>query len=135
MSDRPVSSSPVVVVPIVAGIGNALVAVPMVRQLKRKIPGCRIEVLARIDALGAVFRRQSEVDELVVTGKGVKGIARMIGRARALRADVYLVPFPSNRWQYSLLALTSGAKMKVLHSYPVGHWRAMHFIGTRVAAR
>ena len=38
--------SPVIVVPIVAGIGNALLAAPMVRQLKRKIPSCRIVVLA-----------------------------------------------------------------------------------------
>src|SRR5205823_624635 len=66
-----------------------------------------------------------------ITGTSV----RMISRARALRADVYLVPFPSNRWQYSMLALTSGAAKKVLHSYPVGYWRAMHFIGTRVPAR
>jgi ADP-heptose:LPS heptosyltransferase len=34
-----------------------------------------------------------------------------------------------------MLALLSGAKMKVLHSYPVGYWRAMHFVGTRVAAQ
>lgn len=123
-----------IVIPIVAGIGNALLAVPMVRQLKRKIPGAKITVLARIGAMGDVFERLHEVDEVIVTGKGVKGLARMVMTSRRHRPDVYLVPFPSNRWQYAMLAATSGAKRKVLHSYPVGYWRAMHFIGDRVPA-
>lgn len=124
-----------VVIPIVAGIGNALLAVPMVRQLKRRRPDAKVSILARIDAMGDVFRRLSEVDETIVTGKGLKGVVGMICASRARRPDVYLVPFPSNRWQYAMLALTSGAKRKVLHAYPVGYWRAMHFIGERSAAR
>jgi ADP-heptose:LPS heptosyltransferase len=98
-----------IVVPIVAGIGNALLAVPMVRQLKRARPDARITILARIEPMAEVFRRLPEVDEVVVTGGGMKGNAASVAAARARRADVYLVPFPSNRWQYSLLAFTSGA--------------------------
>ena len=124
-----------IVIPIVAGIGNALMAVPMVRQIKRKLPGANITVLARIDAMGEPFRRLSEVDEVQITGNGVKGMWRSITLARSRKADVYLVPFPSNRWQYSLLALFSGAKRRVLHSYPVGYWRALHFIGDRLPAQ
>jgi len=123
------------VIPVVAGIGNALLAVPMIRELKRQIPQARITVLARIDAMGEPFRRLAEVDEVLVTGKGVKGIWRNIAWSRGRGPDVYLVPFPSNRWQYALLALFSGAKRRVLHSYPVGYWRAMHFIGRRIGAQ
>ncbi len=36
---------------------------------------------------------------------------------------------------FSMLALTSGAKRKVLHGYPVGKIRAMGFIGERVPAQ
>jgi ADP-heptose:LPS heptosyltransferase len=123
-----------VVIPIVAGIGNALLAVPMVRRIKRHFPGSRITILARIDAMGDVFRRVCEVDEVVITGKGARGIWKNVSESRRRKPDVYLVPFPSNRWQYALLTLTSGAKRKVLHSYPVGYWGAMHFVGDRVAA-
>jgi ADP-heptose:LPS heptosyltransferase len=128
LSDFPSQPGPTVVVPVVAGIGNALLAVPMLRQLKRAMPAARITVLARIDAMAEVFRRLPEVDEVVVTGKGVKGVLAMTRASRDRRPDVYLVPFPSNRWQYSLLAATSGAKRRILHSYPVGYWRAMHFL-------
>ena len=122
----------VVVVPIVAGIGNALMAVPMLRALHRARPGVRITVLARIDAMAEVFRRLPEVAETIVTGTGARGIGRMIAEARRRRPDLFLVPFPSNRWQYALLAAASGARRRVLHGYPVGYWRAMHFVGTRV---
>ena len=127
--------APRIVIPIVAGIGNALLAVPMVRRIKRAWPGARITILARIGPMAEVFQRLADVDEVVVTGKGVRGVARMIAESRRRSPDVYLVPFPSNRWQYSLLAATSGAKRRVLHDYPVGYWRAMHFLpSTRVSA-
>jgi ADP-heptose:LPS heptosyltransferase len=116
------------VIPVVAGIGNALLAVPMVRQIKRKLPLSRIIILARTDAMAQVFRRLAEVDGVRVTGKGFRGIVRNILWSRRHRPDVYLVPFPSNRWQYSMLALFSGARRRVLHGYPVGYWRAMHFL-------
>jgi ADP-heptose:LPS heptosyltransferase len=125
-----------VVIPIVAGIGNALLAVPMIRQLKRKRPDARTTVLARIDAMAEVFRRLPEVDETIVTGKGWRGLKNMVLGSRRRKPDAYLVPFPSNRWQYSMLALTSGARRRVLHAYPVGYWRALHFLpATRVLAR
>jgi ADP-heptose:LPS heptosyltransferase len=124
-----------VVIPIVAGIGNALMAVPMVRQINRGLPQSRIVILARIDAMAEVFRRLAEVDAVHVTGKGARGALRNVLWARRERADYYVVPFPSNRWQYSMLALTSGAKRRVLHSYPVGYWRAMHFVGERLPAK
>ncbi|HYO07955.1 MAG TPA: glycosyltransferase family 9 protein [Tepidisphaeraceae bacterium] len=115
-------------IPVVAGIGNALLAVPMVRRLKRALPGCRISVLALIEPMADVFRRLPEVDEVIVTGKGAKGLWRMVRASRRRRADVFLVPFPSNRWQYALLALLSGARRRVMHGYPVGYFAALHFL-------
>ena len=102
---RPLPPNPKFVIPIVAGIGNALMAVPLARQIKSAFPGAHITILARIGAMAEPFRRLPEIDQVLVTGKGLKGIARSILWARRQHADVYLVPFPSNRWQYSLLAL------------------------------
>lgn len=122
-------------IPVVAGIGNALLAVPMVRRLKAAWPNARVTILARIVPMAEVFQRLPEVDEVIVTGKGLQGVRNMIRAARTREPDVYLVPFPSNRWQYSLLAAASGARRRVLHGYPVGYWRAMHFLpSTRVPA-
>ncbi|MGB7158624.1 MAG: glycosyltransferase family 9 protein [Tepidisphaeraceae bacterium] len=118
-----------------AGIGNALMAVPMVRQIKRAWPAARMTILARLGAIGDVYRRLPEVDEVLVTSKGIRGKWRDVSATRARKADYYVIPFPSNRWQYALLAMTSGAKQRILHGYPVGFWKAMHFVpATRVPA-
>src|SRR4029453_12019681 len=67
----------------------------------------------------------------LLTGGGLRGQWRNVTWARKRRADVYLVPFPSNRWQYSMLAFTSGARRRILHAYPVGYWRALHVLPPR----
>src|SRR5688572_28437099 len=118
------------VVPIVAGVGNALMALPMVRQLKSRANAGRVRVVARIDAMAEPFRRLSEVDQLIVAKK----TCAMVGALRGANADLLIVPFPSNRWQYSMLAAASGAKRALLHDSPIGKLTAMHFLGTRVPA-
>jgi len=132
-------ASSCVVIPIVAGIGNALLAVPMVRRLLESAPGVRVVVLARNEAMGEVFARLNQFAPgrviVHVVGSGLGGQWRMVRLARASRADVYLVPFPSNRWQYNLLAATSGARRRVLHGYPFGRVRTLAFLpATRVPA-
>src|SRR4051812_26531719 len=117
------------VVPIVAGVGNALMAMPMVRQLKTRAHTGRVVVVARSDAMAEPFRRMSEVDEVHV-GKSLE----IVGAMRRVHADLCLIPFPSNRWQYAMLAAASGAKRALLHDYPIGKIAAMHFVGMRVRA-
>jgi ADP-heptose:LPS heptosyltransferase len=127
-----------VVIPIVAGVGNALMALPMVRQLKRNRPEAHVTVIARLNAMAEPFRRLldvNELDEVLVSGKGARGQLRAVRWTRIRKPDLYLVPFPSNRWQYSLLAQASGAKRRLLHAYPVGYWQALHFLPSeRIAA-
>lgn len=111
-------------------------AVPMVRQLKRAMPQASVTILARIEPMAEVFRRLPEVDEVLVAGKGWRGHWQNVSWSRQKKPDYYIVPFPSNRWQYAMLAAASGAKQRVLHGYPVGYWRALHFLpSTRVPAR
>jgi ADP-heptose:LPS heptosyltransferase len=128
-----------VVIPVVAGIGNALLAVPMVWRLLEFGPGVRVVLLARNAAMGEVFERLNRFAPgrvvVHVVGSGIGGQWKMVRLARASGADVYLVPFPSNRWQYNLLAAASGARRRVLHSYPVGRIRTLAFLpATRVPA-
>ena len=117
-----------VVVPMMAGVGNAIVAMPMVRQLKRGRPRVRILVLARTKSYAELFRDMAEVDEIVVTGSARKGALRHLMRIRKRRPALCLIPFPSNRWQYAAIALVVGAKRCVLHSYPSGRIRAWGFV-------
>jgi ADP-heptose:LPS heptosyltransferase len=120
-----VSSSEHILVPIVAGIGNAIMAVPMVRQLKRNRAGHRLTILARSEPMGDVFRRQKCVDEVVVCGKSSWAMVR---EARRRKGGLYVVPFPSNRWQYNALQFSSGAKQRLMHGYPIGKFAALSLL-------
>src|SRR5690348_12566543 len=102
-----------VVVPIVAGIGNALMAVPMVRQLKRGKADARISVLALTKSMAEPFRRLEEVDDCSVVGTGLGGYANIVRESRKRKPDVFLVPFPSNRWQYNLLQIASKGNQRI----------------------
>lgn len=125
-----------VVVPIVAGIGNALLASPMVRRLKRKRPDTLITILALTEAMAEVYRRLEEVYRVLVFKRGWRGRLQTLRELRRERFDVFLAPFPSNRWQYSLLAMWSGAHRRILHSYPTGRLRSLAFLpAERIAAQ
>jgi ADP-heptose:LPS heptosyltransferase len=121
---------------MMAGIGNTLMALPLLHQLRRAFNDARIVVLARLRVTGEVVQRSGFADEVRVTGPKLASIARHTLRLRCEKLDAYIVPFPSNRWQYTLLAALSGAGVKLMHGYEVGRVRALHLLPgiTRVKA-
>lgn len=124
-------TGPRVVVPIVAGIGNAILAVPMIRQLKKLRPDVRITVLTLTSPMAEPFRRLKEVDEHLVCGTGMGGYWNLLRASRKRKPDFFIVPFPSNRWQYNLLQRFSGAKQRLMHSYDFGKLRSLAFLGAK----
>lgn len=117
---------PRIMMPMLAGIGNAVMAVPLVRELCRR---GQLTIAARTHAIADVFSGLPALAGIEVLGSGYRGAWRRHRRiAGALRPELYVVPFPSNRWQYSLLAAASGAQRVVMHGYPVGGVRALQFL-------
>lgn len=115
-----------ILVPVLAGIGNAVMTVPLVRRLGALGP---LTIAARTEAIADVFRGLNEVAAIEVLGAGYRTAWRTHRRlARQLRPDLYVVPFPSNRWQYSLLAAASGSRRVIMHDYPVGGVRTLRFL-------
>lgn len=123
-----------IVVPVLAGMGNALMAQPMIRQLAAAHDGADLVVFARNRSIAGVFERLNDVTRVEVFGNEPRQFARLLRQLRRYEADLLVVPYPSNRWQYSLLACLADAKRVVLHTYPVGRVRALHgLVGNRVA--
>lgn len=121
-------TGPRVVVPIVAGIGNAIMAVPLIRQIKRAKPDARITILALTSPMAEPFRRLKEVDEHLVCGTGFGGYLNLLRESRKRKPEFFVVPFPSNRWQYNVLQRLSGARQRVMHGYDFGKLRALAFL-------
>ena len=125
-----------IAVPVLAGMGNGLMAQPMVRQLAAALPEAELTVLARNASIAGVFDRLPGVAQVRVYGNEPRQFGRLLRELRRMRADLLVVPYPSNRWQYSLLAAASGARRVLIHDYPAGRARAMHdLVRPRVATR
>ena len=106
-----------VVIPMAAGIGNAVLAGPLVRQLYAGLGRPHVTVIAYNRGIAGVFENMAEVAEVSVSGPGPRGLMRFVRWTRRRRPDLYLVPYPSNRWQYDALLATSGARRRVIHGY------------------
>ena len=106
-----------IVIPIVAGIGNSLLVVPLVRLLKQRLPECRLTIMAASHPIGEVFTRMSEVQEVVSCKPGVLGMLTTGLKLRRRRYDISLIPAPSRRWQYLLMAAGLGARRTIMHTY------------------
>jgi ADP-heptose:LPS heptosyltransferase len=117
-----------VVIPAAAGVGNAIMAMPLVRQLHRGLKQPRISAICLGRGIGDVFESMREVQDVKVTGPGPRGFLRFVKGARERAADLYLVPYPSNRWQYNVLAALSGCDRAIMHDYPIGRFRALHWL-------
>ncbi|GIW75220.1 MAG: ADP-heptose--LPS heptosyltransferase [Phycisphaerae bacterium] len=123
-------SSLTIIIPLVAGIGNALMTEPMIRQLRQNLPQAKILVMAINSPIAEVAKRIGQID-VVVTGGGTVRLLQAATYARKCRPDFYIVPFPSNRWQYNALARAVGANRVIIHDYPVGKWSALGFLHPR----
>jgi len=106
-----------IAVPMFAGIGNALLAGPLIRLVKKRRPSCRITVLAGSPAIGEVFSRLTEVDDTIVCAAGTAGLLRAGMGLRRRRCEFFLVPAPSRRWQYLLMAACVNARHTIMHAY------------------
>ncbi len=105
-------------------MGNGLMAQPMVRQLAAAFPAASVSVFARNQSIASVFDRLPEVTNVEVFSNEPRQFTRLLRAMRRLRADVCVVPYPSNRWQYSLLAAACGATRTLAHRYLVGRRRS-----------
>lgn len=106
-----------IVIPIVAGIGNGLLLVPLVRLLKQRLPECRLTIMAASHPIGEVFTRLSEVQEVLLCKPGVLGMLTTGLKLRRRRYDISLIPAPSRRHQYLLMAAGIGARRTIMHAY------------------
>lgn len=120
----------IIAVPVLAGMGNGLMTQPLVRRLVEAHPAAAVHVLARNASIAGVFETVAGLAGIEVFGNEPRQFLALLAALRRLQPDWLVIPYPSNRWQYSLLAVASGAQRTVLHRYPVGRFRALHDVGT-----
>lgn len=120
----PAPESPSVLVIQSAFLGDSLLTLPLARDLKKTLPGCRTTVLT-LPGTADIFRGSPWVDEVLLDDKrgehsGPRGLWRLAMELRGRRFAVALVPHRSLR--SALLAWLSKTPRRIGFSSSAGWW-------------
>lgn len=102
------------------GIGDALMATPMLELLRRAKPDAEIHAVVMFTATREMFEGDPFVDKVhfhdFVSGAKGPGL-KLINELRRIRFDVSINIYPQNRREYNLIALLVGAKRRIAIRY------------------
>lgn len=105
-----------------SGIGDSLMATPLIEGIKRCNPGLRL-VVASTDVFAQVFEGNPHVDAILTYSLrpwAVLSFMRLVWRLRRERIDVLFAAQPANTIRHSLIAALSGARVRLKHTYDYG---------------
>jgi heptosyltransferase-2 len=115
------------------GIGDALMATPMIRVLKEGYPSATIDVACMFRSVEYVFRHNQNVSRIhylpIYKEPVVRGLQQVL-RLRDEKYDVSVLAFPAFRREYHAVARIVGAKKRVAHRFGSGAIREWHFLNT-----
>ena len=119
----------------VSGIGNTILATPLLRALRLRFPKARLDLLVWGGGGAAPLRGSGVVDEIWVAPRSLAAWPGFLLRLRRHRYDVALTVFPSNRPAFHLFNWLAGARNRLSHAYR-GGWKRLEWLEShRVPAR
>jgi ADP-heptose:LPS heptosyltransferase len=120
-----------IVVFCLPGIGDALMATPMIRVLHRK--GARVDVAVMFDSVRYVFKNNDNVDSVhylpLLERRNMAALSRLLS-LRGMRYHGSLLAFPAYRREYHLVQWLVGAQQRIAHRFAEGHVSELHFLNT-----
>lgn len=109
-----------------AGIGDTLMATPVLRDLRARWPGARVEVVVTWPGSAQLLAGNPHVDAVhafnLLERPVHEGLRFVLGLRRP-RADVSLTLHPQGRREYRWVAWLAGARRRLSHRYENASWR------------
>jgi lipopolysaccharide heptosyltransferase II len=110
-----------------SGIGDSVMATPLIEQIKRCKPEIKLIVVS-MKTTTQVFVRNPNVDKIIQYNHNFDSIKfnsiipfiLMLWKIRRENIDVFLAAQPFNVIRHSLIAAFSGTKVKLKHTYDYG---------------
>jgi ADP-heptose:LPS heptosyltransferase len=115
------------------GIGDALMATPMLRLLKKRFPAARVDVACMSEGIASVMRRSPDVDTalrvpLYGNGPDLVRALRMTASLRGKRYALSILGYPAYRREYHAFHRVVGAQHRLAHRFPTGYWSELNFL-------
>lgn len=115
------------------GIGDALMATPMVRVLKKEFPKAEIDIACMFEGVRYVFKNNPYINNVRLLSlykeNRVMGVLRVL-LLRKHRYDLSILAFPAFRREYHVVQWLIGAKQRISHKFQRGHWSEFNFLDT-----
>lgn len=122
---------------IASGIGDALMATPLVHAIRLRIPNSYIHVVAN-RSNSSVFHGNSHVDaiDILRNKNDIINYIRLARKLRKMKFDLSLSAIPGNTRQLILLPFLAGAKFRIKHerSFYREEFRDFNFLFHRLVA-
>lgn len=97
-----------------SGIGNTILATPMIQRARQLWPQARLDLLTSRKIFQAPLTHANIIANFFDLERNA---ASTLWHLRREHYDVSINCFPSNRWQFNVVAGITGAKSRITHSY------------------
>ena len=108
-----------------AGIGDTLIATPLLRELRQSLPRSRIDVLVFWKGSKDLLAHNPNVDRIVqknILSDDPQTLLRFFNELRREHYDISLNTHPQGRVEYRCVARAVGASLRVSHEYDHFSW-------------
>jgi heptosyltransferase-2 len=117
-----------------SGIGDALMFTPALQILKEKYPDSEIDAMVMIKGVQDLYEKLPEINAIhfhdFLNSSPLQSF-RFVSSLRK-KYDVSFNVYPSNRWEYNMIAFIAGAKRRFAIKYLRRGIRNLSFINTDV---
>jgi ADP-heptose:LPS heptosyltransferase len=115
------------------GIGDALMATPMVKILRKHYPKATIDVVCMFDGVKFVFENSPQINSVyrlnLYKQNPLFALSQLL-KVRAKKYDISLLTFPSYRKEYHIVQWIIGAKKRIGHKFIKGYIQECGFLDT-----
>lgn len=116
------------------GIGDALMATPMIKQLKGKFPNAQIDIACMFKPIAYVFKNNKNIHDIhflpIFDQRNRLISIYHLLKLRRNNYDVSILAFPTYRREYHYVQFMVGAKKRISHRYKKGYVSERHFLNT-----
>ncbi|MEI6396859.1 MAG: glycosyltransferase family 9 protein [Candidatus Taylorbacteria bacterium] len=113
------------------GIGDALMATPMIKSLRQNNPEAIIDVVCMFGAVEYVFKSNPNVNNVyrlsIYNANKFSGLREILS-LRKKKYDISILAFPAFRREYHIVHWLLGAKKRIAHKFDKGFWSELHFL-------
>lgn len=107
-----------------AGIGDTLIATPLIRELRENFPDARIDALVRWPGAKDLLERNPHVNQVLqkdLMQCGKWEAVRFLWSLRDERYEISINAHPQSRIHYRIAAWLAGAPKRISHEYECSH--------------